>query len=594
MSQAFSPYHQWLGLPAESLSPNHYELLSLAAGEKDIKTIAAAAEQAATKVRSIRPGAHAADWARILDEIHQAKLTLLDPARKADYDRRLATGRGQEPRAPSHAGSARQSAAPSASELFPPGFKQSGAGGQGPATRSRESNTKIAGVAETPAESRDIEAPSAIPQAAYGSYVMPTAGQPMLPQPAVPQGMSLDPMAPVAIPGVTLPPAGTPMMPMGVASGYPVAAPYAPIPQATAYAPYSAAAASAISAPTGGEQQDAMVPGMRKQSAASVLMAARKQRQLRRAALFGGALAGLAVVGGLVGYAVWNSQRDKANSDVLVADAGNAGNSNESPIVKPGGTSGPKGLVDTPRPMPPVEDPQPMPMPEPEPGPSPEPEPMPRTPEPAPMPMPTPPPQPAPVKPTRQQIVELEAALKKSRQALGERALDEAQGAIATAEPLALTADHQGKVERLRLAIEHTRLFREELPKAAAKLDAAETIKVGTSTVVSIVETFPDKITVRLSGMNRTYSFDTIPQGLAAAILDAKRVGGQPDTRTLKAMYFGSEADADEDTINEARGWLAEAAASDPNAQSLMLFFDDTYELVKEFDEEAKTASVSP
>jgi curved DNA-binding protein CbpA len=90
MSEEFNPYGQWLGLPPEKNRPNHYELLGLPIRESDSKAIGLAAEQAATRVRSFRPGEHAVDWARLLDEIQAAKLTLLDPVRKAKYDEQFA------------------------------------------------------------------------------------------------------------------------------------------------------------------------------------------------------------------------------------------------------------------------------------------------------------------------------------------------------------------------------------------------------------------------------------------------------------------------------------------------------------------------
>ncbi|MGH6962618.1 MAG: hypothetical protein ACREE7_19230, partial [Dongiaceae bacterium] len=280
----------------------------------------------------------------------------------------------------------------------------------------------------------------------------------MLPQPAMPSPYAMpatgqiDPMAPVAIPGVHVPQmAHVPPMP---AAAYPVATPLHPgMPHAPA-------------------EPSAAVPGVRKSSAASVMMAARKERQSRRAALVGGAFAGLLAVGALIGYAVWNAQQKKPDDEKVVAEA--AGNNKLKDDKQPV----------NPKPAPPIDEPAPEPEPPPSPAPEPTPAPTP-TPEPPPTPTPTPTPEPAPVKPTREQVEALEAALKKAKQALGERSYAEALAAIAQADPLALLPDHQAQVERLRTAIEYAKLFRAELPKAAARLEAAETIKVGSSTVVA-------------------------------------------------------------------------------------------------------------
>jgi hypothetical protein len=196
------------------------------------------------------------------------------------------------------------------------------------------------------------------------------------------------------------------------------------------------------------------------------------------------------------------------------------------------------------------------------------------------------------VKPTRQQVVELETALKRARLALSEQSFDEAEVEAVKAAKVALLPDHQALALRLRLAIEHTKLFRQALAEASSKLDAAETIKVGSSTIVAIVETFPDKITVRVNGMNRTFSFANIPKGLAVAILDTKRIGGQPDSRVLKAMFVATAKDADAETIGEARGWLQEVQASEPNASALLKYLDDSYDgIVAAFDAAEKNAA---
>jgi hypothetical protein len=71
MADAFNPYREWLGLA--QARPNHYELLSLPLYESDIEAVVLAADRTATQVRSFRPGANAAAWSHLLDEIHQAK-----------------------------------------------------------------------------------------------------------------------------------------------------------------------------------------------------------------------------------------------------------------------------------------------------------------------------------------------------------------------------------------------------------------------------------------------------------------------------------------------------------------------------------------
>src|SRR5262245_19140057 len=88
LADDFNPYGQLLGL-APDRPPNYYELLSLSPTETDERQIVVAAEQAATKVRTFRPGSHARAWSQLLDEIQAARECLCDPTRRAEYDAEL-------------------------------------------------------------------------------------------------------------------------------------------------------------------------------------------------------------------------------------------------------------------------------------------------------------------------------------------------------------------------------------------------------------------------------------------------------------------------------------------------------------------------
>ncbi len=623
MSDSFNPYGQWLGLSGETRRPNHYELLGLPPGEADAKKIALAADQAATKIRSFRPGSHAADWARLLDEVQAAKLALLDPARKAQYDQTL----GVSARGTTAAASSTQSSPAAFNDLYPPGFLPSSAPAEVPQVVQPAAAAPVAPVmTPMPAmtasvQAADVAAPwDTLPPAAQSApmrvpagypapYAMPVAqpvgaaGMPagypiaMAPMaaPVMPAGgyapqsyQPIDPMAPVAIPGMTAAMMPHPMMPQPVSAGYPTAAKY-PIGFAAGI-PIAAQVAAPAPEPVAAEPTQ-----VRKSSAASVMLAARKDKQTRNAALLAGAAAGLVVVAGLCAYVVVTSVFKK-EGDREVAQAHP---SQATDAVTPKEKSKPETKPPRPRATdksdeprvetPPTPDPMPMPMPEPMP------EPAPPTPAPTPTPTPEPMPEPTPtptVKPTRDQVVQLEAALKRAKVALSEQSFDEAEAEAAKAEKVALLAEHQALVERLRLAIDHMKLFRQALAEATAKLEAAETIKVGSSTIVAIVETFPDKITIRASGMNRTYSLANIPAGLAVAILDAKRIGGQPDSRILKALFVATGKNADAEALAEARGWLQEVEASDDNAKALLTFLDDSYDgLVAAFEAAQKNAA---
>src|SRR5262245_14383720 len=93
MSDPFNAYHEWLGLPVDAASPTYYQILGLAELESDARKIAQAGDRALTRVRGFRPGSHAKEWSRLLDEINSAKSCLLDAVVKKEYDRCLASGK---------------------------------------------------------------------------------------------------------------------------------------------------------------------------------------------------------------------------------------------------------------------------------------------------------------------------------------------------------------------------------------------------------------------------------------------------------------------------------------------------------------------
>lgn len=84
MDSQFNPYSLWLGLPTHISSPTYFEILQVAESSEDDE-IRRNAAIVLSKVRSIRPGERAAEWAALIDEIRLAESCLLDPAKKKNY-----------------------------------------------------------------------------------------------------------------------------------------------------------------------------------------------------------------------------------------------------------------------------------------------------------------------------------------------------------------------------------------------------------------------------------------------------------------------------------------------------------------------------
>ncbi len=86
MNDHFDAYHKWLGIPPGHQPPDHYRLLGLRRFEADAEVIGNASDQRMRFLRTLQTGAHAAESQRLLNEVARARVTLLDPARKAGYD----------------------------------------------------------------------------------------------------------------------------------------------------------------------------------------------------------------------------------------------------------------------------------------------------------------------------------------------------------------------------------------------------------------------------------------------------------------------------------------------------------------------------
>jgi hypothetical protein len=89
----FDPYHRWLAIPRGRRPPTYYQLLGVDPGETDSEVIAEAALRQTGHVRTYQTGPHAEQCIALLNEIAQARTTLLHPDRRREYDARLGLGR---------------------------------------------------------------------------------------------------------------------------------------------------------------------------------------------------------------------------------------------------------------------------------------------------------------------------------------------------------------------------------------------------------------------------------------------------------------------------------------------------------------------
>lgn len=89
MKDLFDPYRKWLGISPEDQPPHHYRLLGIEPLEPDPDVIANAADGRMAQVKNFQIGKYSQLSQRILNEIAAARLCLLSPERKKQYDRKL-------------------------------------------------------------------------------------------------------------------------------------------------------------------------------------------------------------------------------------------------------------------------------------------------------------------------------------------------------------------------------------------------------------------------------------------------------------------------------------------------------------------------
>ncbi len=89
MAGKFDPYHTWLSIAPEEQPPTLYRLLGVRPFEDNLDVIETAADRQMTYLRTFQSGKRSEDSQRLLNQVASAKVNLLKPEKKAEYDRLL-------------------------------------------------------------------------------------------------------------------------------------------------------------------------------------------------------------------------------------------------------------------------------------------------------------------------------------------------------------------------------------------------------------------------------------------------------------------------------------------------------------------------
>ena len=485
MSDLFNPYIEFLDLDTAPKCPTYYELLGISnSNECTHDLIENGRITALAKMRAFKPGANAAVWAAVLDEVALASTTLLDTELKATYDNQLTT-----------------SEVPTALDLVQR---------LGPIERVDASST----VSAESASPVDSMAPSHLQSGAAASVRVAVA------QPVVPTAVAVPVAAPIAT-----------AAPVEVAT--PIAATLTPLPDT----------AEPFEQPQSvGGFDGPQIKGNRRHSS----------RKTSSTLLWVGI--GLFLITGGVAFAFLGfdneRQANATNHDSQLAQ--------NPPKPNGTGTTTPPAVpdVEEPKPRPPAPplekplDPVPPDFGDPQ-NPKPNPptdsgentpptEPMPTEPKPA----------PKPIEPA--ELVKLTAALKLGRTALSERNLDISAEQLAIAAPLARSGEPRKAFIRLKTMHEFLTQFLRLSNEAIDNYEGGAEIKIGTSTVVVVVETSPQDLTIRVAGSIKTYLRNQLSTGLALGIADTNFEEFEHKS-TLKAAFVITQKTLRDFDVTKAR-----------------------------------------
>ena len=465
-------------------------------------------------------------------------------------------------------------------------------------------------------------ASAALPPQSVAVPPAPASFQPTAPQyqPQPTPGM-IDPMAPVAAAGAPVPQAYAPQAPMATPAAMPVdpmapvgADPMAPVgadPMAPVGAnPMAPAVASPIGADPGfggtgrlvaGNATNEPKPQVESKSSPAAMANQRRKSAMQTPMIITIGLALFGLFAGAAYMAMQMTQDPEVASNDGTDASGPDGNNPPSQTAKSrnvaknddsnNGNSGLRPRADTTVSIePPTKPPErstPMPV-DPMPKPvDPMPVPKPVDPVPTPMPPPVPPmPEPVPVvKPTPAEVAALETALKTARQALFEKNIDVAEAELLKAAPLAKLPAHKAKLERLQMVTKLLHQFWDAVVEGTKKLTGGDVLETK-GNAVAIVEASPDLIIYRFAGTNFRRPPRQLGDGLAIVISNMVLPKDDPQTYLMHGALFAINIEKNPDYKADAsRLWQQASAAGVEDAENLIEYLSDEYELMKDLEE---------
>jgi hypothetical protein len=591
VNEAFNPYREWLGLDAHIEAPNYYELLGLPQFEADAARLLTAADRALVRVRGFRPGAQAAAWARLLDELAAAKRCLCDPQLKQAYDETLRSGarrKDERPRA-SHDRAPEIAAVNLSPDLYPPGMAPrtqpipTPDTPAGPPNQTQPSATvhnpvppgaSIPGSAR-PQSSKGHAAPpgqplgagasslsrgrddspesdavhAPVPPGPVNAHVAPPRKEPvsMLPLVAIVTVIVVIVTVIILVIALHDEQGGSPLVPQNPAS-----VPAQPTP-APKLGPFQPSATNIIPAPNG-SGRPASVPPRKTTPAAPIGSTSSPAGQAGAAPSIAGASSPQpAAMGTVPANRATTPPNASSPAAALPGDtaANHASSTHETdpsglaPSTEVDERSAPAGNASVPM----VTDGAAQATQE-------------------------------PVAATPAELKQLGQLLNRARNALSQHEFTESRRLVEQAGQLAKSDEHAALVDRLRMLAELAEEFWSGVATATKQLQATQEIQVGSGDlIVVVVETGPDWLIIRNQGRNTRYVVADLPPGLALAIARQSMNEDDPQTQLVFGAGLATVKDLKPVHLEEARKYWDRAAAAGADAAPLQAVLTDKYEL---------------
>jgi hypothetical protein len=492
MSDLFNPYIEFLDLDTAPKCPTYYELLGISNRDECTDDLVENGRiTALAKIRAFKPGANAAVWAAVLDEVALASTTLLDADLKTTYDNQLTAGE-----------------IPVTFDLVQR---------SGPIERVEASST-VSAESGNPVEAM---APSHLQSGAAVSVRVAVA------QPVVPTAVAV----PVAAPIATAAPAEVAV----------------PIAQRVAAVPETAESFDQLK--SANQFDGPQIKGSRRRSSNKTNAPLLLYTVIGLFLITGGVAFTFLGPDNARQANATNHDSDRPRDSQLAHNPpkpNGVGTTTKpvAPNVEDPKLRPPAALAEKPLdPVPPnFGDPQnPKPNPPTDSGGSTPPvEPVPTEPKPA----------LRPIEPA--ELVKLTAALKLGRTALSERNLDITAEQLAIAAPLARSGEPQKAFIRLKTMHEFMVQFMRLSNEAIDNYESGSEIKLSKSNTVVVVETTPQDLTIKGPGFVRTFLRNQLSSGLAIGIADTNFEESDYKS-TLKAAFVITQKTLRDFDVERAR-----------------------------------------